>query len=147
MLHDIVFRMHLYIFRRALLGDPPACVDPMTVRLQPGARAVRATTRAFRIVHIAGDENCWAYLMSRWVTRSEGPVGAHASVKYTGVLLAGSDKFPTKEIVRGVQVAAAEGGPTRYTAMWVASLNGDVDRTGWSTMATAWSGCRPGPTL
>ena len=67
--------------------------------------------------------------------------------KYTEVFFAGSEKFPTKEVVRGVQVAAAEGGPTRYTAMWVASLNGDVDRTGWSTMATAWSGCRPGPTL
>ena len=38
-LHDIVFRAHLDVFRRALLGDPPARVEPMTVRLQPGARA------------------------------------------------------------------------------------------------------------
>ena len=81
----------------------------MTVRLQPGARAVRVTPRASPIVHIAGDENCWAYLLSRWVTGSEGPVCAHASVKYTYVLFAGSDKFPTKEVMHGLQVAAAEG--------------------------------------
>ena len=42
MLRDIVFRTHLDAFRRALLGDPPARVEPMTMRLQPGARAVRA---------------------------------------------------------------------------------------------------------
>ena len=42
MLSDIVFRTHLDVFRRALLGDPPPRVEPMTVRLQPGARAVRA---------------------------------------------------------------------------------------------------------
>ena len=41
-LSDIVFRTLLDVLRRALLGDPPARVDPMTVRLQPGARAVRA---------------------------------------------------------------------------------------------------------
>ena len=46
MLRDIVFRTHLDVFRRALLGDPPARVEPMTVRLQPGARAVRAKPRA-----------------------------------------------------------------------------------------------------
>ena len=46
MLRDIVFRAHLDVFRRASLGDPPARVDPMTVRLQPGARAVRAKLRA-----------------------------------------------------------------------------------------------------
>ena len=33
MLRDIVFCMHLDIFRRALLGDPPACVESMTVGL------------------------------------------------------------------------------------------------------------------
>ena len=49
----------------------------------------------------------------------------HASVKYTEVLFAGSDKFPTKEVVRGVQAAAAEGGPTRDTAMGVASLDSE----------------------
>ena len=74
----------------------------MTVRLQPGARAVRATPRASPIVHIAGEENCWEDLLSRWVTRPEGPVCVHASVKYTEVLFAGSDKFPTKEVVHGV---------------------------------------------
>ena len=54
MLRDIVFRTHLDIFRRALLGDPPARLESMTVRLHPGARALRATPRASPIVHIAG---------------------------------------------------------------------------------------------
>ena len=45
-LRDIVFRTHLDVFRRALLGDPPARVEPMTVRLQPGARVVRPKPRA-----------------------------------------------------------------------------------------------------
>ena len=58
MLGDIVFRTHLDVFRLALLGDPPECVGPMTVRLQPGARVVWVTPRASPIVHIAGDENC-----------------------------------------------------------------------------------------
>ena len=49
----------------------------------------------------------------------------HASVKYTEVLFAGGDKFPTKEVVRGVQAATAEGGPTRDTAMGVASLDSE----------------------
>ena len=39
------------------------------------------------------------------MTRSEGPVCAHASVKHTEVLFAEGDKFPTKEVVRGVQAA------------------------------------------
>ena len=47
MLRDIAFRAHLDVFRRALLGDPPARVDPMTVQLQPGARAVRAKLCAY----------------------------------------------------------------------------------------------------
>ena len=46
MLRDIIFRTHLDVFRRALLGDPPAGVEPMTVRLQPAAKAVRAKPRA-----------------------------------------------------------------------------------------------------
>ena len=49
----------------------------------------------------------------------------HASVKYTEMLFAGSDKFPTKEVVHGVQAAATEGGPTRDTAMGVASLDSE----------------------
>ena len=106
MLRDIVNRTLLDIFRRALLGDPRARLETMTVWLQPGAGAVRVTPRASPIVHIAGNDNYWAHLLSRWVTRSEGPVCAHASVKYTEVLSAGSDKFPTKEVVRGVQAAA-----------------------------------------
>ena len=47
----------------------------------------------------------------------------HASVKHTEVFFAGSDKFPAKEVVRGVQAVAAEGGPTRDTALGVASLD------------------------
>ena len=39
---DIVFGTHLDVLRRALLGAPPQRVEPMTVRLQPGASAVRA---------------------------------------------------------------------------------------------------------
>ena len=46
MLRDIVFRTHLDVFRRALLGDPPARVEPITARFQPRARAVRAKPRA-----------------------------------------------------------------------------------------------------
>ena len=49
MLRNIVFsgfRTRFDVFHRALLGDPPAHVQPMTVRLQPGARAVWAKPRA-----------------------------------------------------------------------------------------------------
>ena len=53
MLRDIIFRKQLDVFRRALLGDPPARVKAMIVRLQPGAKAVRVTLRASPIVHIA----------------------------------------------------------------------------------------------
>ena len=49
----------------------------------------------------------------------------HASVKYTEVLFAGSDKFPTNEVVHGVQTAAAEGDPTRDSAVGVASLDSE----------------------
>ena len=107
---------------------------------------MRVTPWASPIVNIAGDESCWVFLLSRWVTRLEGPICAHASVKCTEVLFARSDKFPTKEVVRGVQGAAAEGGSTsirRWGCLrWIPK-----GHTGWSTMATALSGCRPGPTL
>ena len=92
-MRDVVFRAHLDVFRRVLLGDPPARVEPMTVRLQPGVRAVRVTPRASPIVHITGDKNCWVYLLSRRV-----PVCAHASVKYTEVLFVGSDKFRRRRL-------------------------------------------------
>ena len=59
------FRTHLDVFRRALLGDLLARVEPMTVRRQPGSRAVWVTSRASPIAYIAGDDNCWAYLLSR----------------------------------------------------------------------------------
>ena len=68
MLCDIVlhgFRTRLDVFRRALLGDPPAHMEPMTVRLQPGAMAVRAKPRASPIVHIPRDESCWGDVLSR----------------------------------------------------------------------------------
>ena len=85
---------------------------------------MRATLHASPIVHIAGDENVWAYLLSRWVTRSEGLGCAHGSVKYTEVLFARSDKFPM-EVVSGVQAAATEDGLTRDTAMRVASRDSE----------------------
>ena len=59
------------------------------------------------------------------MTRPGGLVCVHASVKYTEVLFAGSDKFPTKEVVRGVQTAAAGGGRTFDTALGVASLDSE----------------------
>ena len=104
MLGDIVFRTHLDVFRLALLGEPPECVEPMTLRLPPDARVVRVTPRASPIVHIAGDENCWAYLLSRSMTQLESPVCADAIDKYTKSTSAESDKFPTKEVVRGRRV-------------------------------------------
>ena len=124
MLRDIVFRTHLDVFRRALLGDPNARVEPMTVRLQPGVRAVWTKPRASPIVHIPGDENCWGNLPSRGVTRSGGPVYVHASVQYTEVLFAGIGKFPTK-VVRGMQAAAAEGGPILDTGLGVDLLDSE----------------------
>ena len=146
MMRDIVFRTHLDVFRRALLGDSPARMEPMTVRLQPSAMAMWAKPRASPIVHIPGDEKCWGGLLSRGVTRRGRSVCVLASVNYTEVLFARSDKFPTKEVVRGVQGAAAEGGSTsirRWGCLrWIPK-----GHTGWSTMATALSGCRPGPTL
>ena len=70
------------------------------------------------------------------MTQSGGPVCVHGSVTYTDVPFAGSDKFPTKEVVRGVQAAAAEGGPTLDTALGVVCWIPKV-YAGWSTMATA----------
>ena len=58
MLRDIVFRTHLHVFRRALLDDPPSRVEPMTVRLQPGARAVRVTPRASPIAMRTAGHTC-----------------------------------------------------------------------------------------
>ena len=89
MLRDIV----VHVFCRAMLSNPLARAEPMTVRLQPGARAVRATPRGSPIVHVGGDENCWVYLLSPWVTRPEGLVCVHASIKYTEVLLLGATRF------------------------------------------------------
>ena len=47
------------------------------------------------------------------------------SVTCTEVLFAGSDKFPTKEVVRWIQVAAAESGLTLDTGLGVASLDSE----------------------
>ena len=49
----------------------------------------------------------------------------HPSVKYTEVLCAGSGKFPTKKVVRGVQAAATKGRPTLDTALGVTSLDSE----------------------
>ena len=46
MLPDIVFHTHLHVFCRALWGYPPARLEHMTVRLQPGARVVQTKPRA-----------------------------------------------------------------------------------------------------
>ena len=124
MLRDISFGTHLDVFRRALLGDPPTRVEPMIVRVQLGARAVRTKPRASPILHIAGDEICWGDLMSRWVKQPGGAVCVHADVKCMEVLFAGN-KFPTKEVVRCVQAAAAEGRTTLDTALGVASLDSE----------------------
>ena len=105
---------------------------------------MRAKPRASPIVHIPGDENCWGDLLSRWVTRPGGPVCVHASVNYTEVLFAGSDKFPTKEVVRGVQATAAEDGPTLDTALGVASLDSEGS---YRVEHRGHRGSRPGPTL
>ena len=56
MLLAIVFRADRDVFRRALFGDPPLRVESMTVRIQPGARAVRVKPRVSPIVHIYCDE-------------------------------------------------------------------------------------------
>ena len=76
-------------------------------------------------MHIPGDEKCWGGLLSRWVTRPGGAVCVLASVKYTEVLFAGSDKFPMKKVLHGVEAATAEGGPTCDTAMGVPSLDSE----------------------
>ena len=66
----------------------------------------------------------------------EGPVCVDASIKHTEVLFARSDKFPTKEVIGGVQVAAAEGGPTLNTGRgWLRWIPKGCN--GWSTVATA----------
>ena len=90
----------------------------------------------YTIVHIPGAENCWRDLLLRWVTRPGGPVCVHANVKYTEVLFAGSDKFPTKEV--------ADPPSIRHWAWfrWILKRY-----TGWGTITTALSGCRPRPTL
>ena len=59
------------------------------------------------------------------MTRPRGSVCGHASIKYTEVPFVGSDTFPTKEVARGVQAAAADGGPTRDTALGLASLDSE----------------------
>ena len=41
------------------------------------------------------------------------------------MLFAGSDTFPTKEFVRGVQAVATKGGPTLDTALGVDSLDSE----------------------
>ena len=76
----------------------------------------------YTIVHRSGDDKCWGDLLSCSVTRLGGPAHVHASVKYSEVVFAGSNTFPTKEVVRGLQATAAGNGPTLDTALGVASL-------------------------
>ena len=76
----------------------------------------------YTILNIPDDENCWRDLLSRWVMRPGGPVCVYANVKYAEMLFEGSDKSPTKEVVRGVSVAAAGDGPTLQTALRVFSI-------------------------
>ena len=64
MLPDIAFYTHLHVFCRALWGYPPARVEHMTVRLQPGARAVRAKRCASPIG--APTSKAVAQPLSRW---------------------------------------------------------------------------------
>ena len=80
---------------------------------------------SYTIGHIPGDENCWGELLSRWVARPGGPTCVHVSVKYAEVLFAESEKFPTKEIVRGVKAAAAGDGPILDPALGVAFLDSE----------------------
>ena len=49
----------------------------------------------------------------------------HGSAKYVEVLFAGSDTFPTKEVVRNLQEAAAGNGPTLDTVLGVALLDSE----------------------
>ena len=94
----------------------------------------------YTIVHVPGDNRCWGDLLSRWVTRPWGPVCMHASVKYTEVRFAGSDKFPTKEVVRGVKAAAAEGGSTLDTALRLDSLDSEgLYRVGHHAPRVIWA--------
>ena len=79
----------------------------------------------YNVVHIPGDGNWWGDVVSRWVTQPGVVVYVHASVKYTEVLFAGSDKFPMKEVVRLILATAAEGGPTLDTGLVVPSLDSD----------------------
>ena len=54
MVRDIVFRTHLDVFRLSLLGDPPVCVDPMTVRLFAKCKGR------------AGNAACFSYRVHLW---------------------------------------------------------------------------------
>ena len=46
-LRDIVLNTHADAFRRALVGEPPARVEPMQVTLKPGSTAVQAKPRVY----------------------------------------------------------------------------------------------------
>ena len=59
-------------------------------------------------------------MLSRWVTRPEGLVCVHASVKCEEDLFTQSERFQTKEVVRSVQAADAGNGPTLEMALGVA---------------------------
>ena len=54
MMRDIVFRTHLDVFRRTLLGDPLARVEPI-----PGAASARCKGRG-------GEAACFSYRAHPW---------------------------------------------------------------------------------
>ena len=86
MLRDIVFRTHLDVFRRGLFGDPPARVEPMTVRLRPGARAVRATPRSSPPAMRLGCMNTWpTWKKGNGVSEPAGNLRERGAGKFQGI--------------------------------------------------------------
>ena len=67
----------------------------------------------YTIVHLPGDENCWADLLPRCVTRPGGPVCVHASVKYAEVLL-GATSFRRKRLCAACRRRCGGRTHTRY---------------------------------
>ncbi|CAM9802748.1 unnamed protein product, partial [Sphacelaria rigidula] len=55
---------HVNAFRRALMGDPPARVEPMRVTLKPGAAAVRAKAKRYDPVKSSWLASCMGALVA-----------------------------------------------------------------------------------
>ena len=56
-LREILDR-HWNAFRRGLRGDPPACVEPLTVTFKPEAKMVKARGRVYSPIKIAWLATC-----------------------------------------------------------------------------------------